>query len=315
MKIKSVDMISKYISKSLLIVLLLVSAISYSQQDPQYTQYMYNTLSVNPGYAGSLDHLVINALHRSQWTGLDGAPKTQTLSFNTPLKKNVGIGMSIINDNLGPSNETYADANFSYTVNTSDYNKLSFGFKAGARFFDVDWSKGRHEFSDPLLNENINKVFLTVGAGMYYYSDNWYVGLAVPNFIKNDYYNSSSTISPIDTERLHYYLIGGYVFNLNSNLKFKPAILTKAVSGAPWIADLSANFLINNRITLGAAYRLEDSFSGLAGFQINKNLNIGYAYDKTSSNLKNYNNGTHEFMIRYEFVRVNDVIDKSPRFF
>lgn len=315
MKNKIVDMIPKHIVNRLLIVMMLITSISYAQQDPQYTQYMYNTMSVNPGYAGSLDHLVISALHRSQWVGLEGAPKTQTLSFHTPLKKNVGVGLSIINDHLGPSNETYADANFSYTVNTSDYKKLSFGLKAGARFFDVDWSKGLHELPDPYLNENINKVFLTLGAGMYYYADKWYVGLSVPNFITSEYYDSSNTINPIDTERLHYFLIGGYVFDINDNLKFKPAVLAKAVSGAPWIADVSANFLINNRFTLGAAYRFDDAVSALVGFQINKNLSVGYAYDSNTSSLKHYSNGSHEIMLKYEFIRVSNVVNLSPRFF
>ena len=305
-------MILKHIIQKGLIVILLISTVSYSQQDPQYTQYMYNTMSVNPGYAGSLDHLVVNVLHRSQWIGLDGAPKTQTLGAHAPLKKNVGLGLSIINDNLGPANETFLDANFSYTVNTSDINKLAFGLKAGARFFDVDFSKGLYQFPEPMLDQNINEVFLTIGVGFYYYSDKWYMGLSVPNFMANQYFDNINI--SIDKERLHYYLIGGYVFDLNDKVKFKPAVLAKAVSGSPWITDFSANFLFNEKFTLGAAYRLKDSFSALAGFQLNENLNIGYAFDNTTSNLRHYNNGTHEFMLKYEFIKKASII-KSPRFF
>ena len=312
MKLKFVDMKIKHIIQKGLIAILLVSAVSYSQQDPQYTQYMYNTMTVNPGYAGSMDHLVVNALHRSQWVGLDGAPKTQTLGLHAPFKKNVGLGLSIINDNLGPANETFVDANFSYTLQTSDNNKLAFGLKAGARFFDVDFSKGLYQVPEPMLDQNINEVFLTIGAGFFYYSDKWYVGLSVPNFMTNSYFDNINV--SIDKERLHYYLIGGYVFDLNDKIKFKPAVLTKAVSGAPWIADLSANFLFNEKFTLGAAYRWDDSVSALAGFQINQNLNIGYAFDNTTSNLRHYNNGTHEFMLRYEFIKKASII-KSPRFF
>lgn len=312
MNLISVVMISKHIIKKLLIVILFVSTVNYAQQDPQYTQYMYNTMSVNPGYAGSMDHMVINALHRSQWVGLEGAPKTQTLGLHAPLKKNVGLGLSIINDNLGPSNETFVDANFSYTVKTADNNKLAFGLKAGARFFDVDFSKGIYQVNEPIFDENINEVFLTIGAGAFYYSEKWYVGLSVPNFITNEYFDNVSV--SIDKERLHYFLIGGYVFDLNEKVKFKPAVLAKAVSGAPWIADMSANFLFNEKFTLGAAYRFGDAFSVLTGFQINKNLNIGYAYDMTTTDLKNYSNGSHEFMLRYEFIKKTNVI-KSPRFF
>jgi type IX secretion system PorP/SprF family membrane protein len=312
MKFKSKVMILKHKINQLLIVLFLISTVVYSQQDPQYTQYMYNTMSINPGYAGSLDHMVINALHRSQWVGLEGAPKTQTLGVHTPLKNNVGIGLSIINDNLGPSNETFLDANVSYTVKTNNDHNLAFGLKTGMRFFDVDFAKGIYQVNDPVFDENINEVFLTIGAGVFYYAEKWYVGLSIPNFITNEYYDNSSV--SIDKERLHYYLIGGYVFNLSDKVKFKPAILAKAVSGAPWITDLSANFLFNEKFTLGTAYRFGDSFSVLTGFQVNKNLNLGYAYDMTTSDLKNYNNGTHEFMLRYEFNKITNVI-KSPRFF
>ncbi|MDP2089013.1 MAG: type IX secretion system membrane protein PorP/SprF [Flavobacteriaceae bacterium] len=307
-------MIFKHIIQKGLIAILLISAVGYSQQDPQYTQYMYNTMSVNPGYAGSLDHLVVNALHRSQWIGLDGAPKTQTLGVHAPLKNNVGLGLSIINDNLGPANETFVDANFSYTIQTSDKNKLAFGLKAGARFFDVDFSKGLSQDPDPLLAQNLNEVFLTIGGGFFYYSEKWYVGLSVPNFMTNEYYDNNATFKPIDKERLHYYLIGGYVFDLNDKVKFKPAVLAKAVSGAPWIADFSANFLFNEKFTAGVAYRWDDSVSALAGFQITENLNIGYAYDHTTTNLRHYSNGTHEFMLRYEFIKKTTII-KSPRFF
>ncbi|MDO6600683.1 type IX secretion system membrane protein PorP/SprF [Tenacibaculum sp. 1_MG-2023] len=296
-----------------ILILLLISVEGFSQQDPQFTQYMYNTMSVNPAYAGSSGHTTITALGRTQWVGFDGAPDTQTLSYDTPLGySGVGLGINLVNDKLGPSHETYLDANISYTIRTGNEGNLALGLKIGGRLLNVDWSRGTFQSPEPRFNTNINNKFLpTLGAGAYYHKPKWYVGLAVPNFIRTDHYDDN--IESVAVERLHFFLITGYVFDLNESIKFKPAALLKGVQGAPLSLDISANFLFNEKFRAGLAWRWGDSISALLGFQVSDGLNIGYAYDLTTSNYSNYNSGTHEVMLRYEIFREGPV--KSPRFF
>ena len=303
------ELIKKYI----IVFLLVLSTYSaWSQQDPQFTQYMYNTISVNPGYAGSREMFSITGLYRNQWVGIDGAPETFTLGIDTPLGKNVGGGLSIIQDQLGPSQETYVDGNFSYTVHTDVDHKLSFGLKAGIRFLNVDFTKGNIEDPTDSNLQNINsEVLPTLGAGIYYHTNKWYVGFSVPNFLTSNHYDEVQ--GSIAAERLHYFLIAGYVFDLNKSLKFKPAVLAKAVSGAPLSVDLSANFLIQEKLTLGLGYRWDDSVSGLLGFQFTPGVFAGYAYDYTTSDLNSYNSGTHELMVRFDIFNNRRI--KSPRFF
>jgi len=286
-----------------------------AQQNPEYTQYMYNTMTINPGYAGSVGTLEATLLHRSQWVGIDGAPTTQSLTIHSPLaNERVGLGLSVVNDKLGPSSESNIDGNFSYILNLAREKKLAFGLKAGIRKLDVDWTKGRfNDPSDALLNSNIsNEIKPSVGAGLYYYTNKWYLGLSVPNFIKGNYYDDVQ--ESIDIDRLHYYLITGYVFDLSEGLKFKPAFLGKLVSGAPLYYNLSLNFLIQEKLTLGASYQFDDSASALAGFQISNSFYIGYAYDYTVTKLNKYNDGSHEIIVRFQLQKKSSQI-KSPRFY
>ena len=158
----------------------------YAQQDAQYTQYMFNTLAVNPAYAGSRGVYSINALHRSQWVGMDGAPTTQTVNFNTPVSERVGVGLSIVNDEIGngTNQDTYFDGVFSYTIPTSDEGKLSFGLKAGGHFLSVDFNNLRNYQAQGsvLAPPNIDRKFSpNFGAGVYYHTDSFYAGLSDPN--------------------------------------------------------------------------------------------------------------------------------------
>lgn len=284
-----------------------------AQQDPQYTDYMFNTLTVNSAYAGSRGHFTATALHRSQWVGLDGAPTTQSFSIDSPIGKNVGLGISVVNDRLGPSDEFYLDANFSYTIRLNNNRRLSFGVKGGGRLLNIDWSRGQAQQSEALFQQNINNKFLpTIGAGVYLHGEKSYIGLSVPNFLTNEHYDEVA--NSVAAERVHFFLIGGKVFDLSSRVKLKPAFLAKFVSGAPIIVDLSANFMFHDKLRLGVAYRWDDSFSGLAGFQITPKLMIGYAYDHTTTRLRNFNSGTHEIMLRFE-LRTKEKQLKSPRFF
>ncbi|SEC17350.1 type IX secretion system membrane protein, PorP/SprF family [Tenacibaculum sp. MAR_2009_124] len=298
-----------------LLSLLMISVTLYAQQDPHYTQYMFNTMSVNPAYVGSKGHGVINLLGRAQWVGVDGAPQTQSLSYDTPIGySGVGLGINLVNDVIGPSRETSIDANVSYTVRTTDEANLAFGMKLGGRLFNIDWTKGIYRDKDDLqLAAPINRFLPTIGAGVYYYTNNWYVGLAVPNILRTEHYDDVSGGGSVAVERMHYFFIAGYVFNLSDSVKFKPALLTKAVSGAPLSLDVSANFLFNEKFRLGVAWRWDDSISGMLGFQVSRSLQIGYAYDLTTSNYSNYNSGTHEILLRYELFKPQTV--KSPRFF
>ena len=302
--------------KKLFLIMLLVF-ISFSveaQQDAQYTQYMYNTVSVNPAYAGSRGAMSIVALHRSQWVGLEGAPRTQTLSLHTPFTDSrLGLGVSIVNDALGPATEQYFNVDLSYTLPVSDKGKLAFGFKATANLLNVDFTKLTIDVpSDVLAQQVENRFSPNFGAGLYYYVPKFYIGLSVPNILKTEHYDDIST--SLAEERMNFYFISGYVFDLSSTVKLKPTILGKYVSGAPLQADLSLNALINNKFTLGAAYRWSAAMSGLAGFQINEKLMIGYAYDWDTTELSNYNSGSHEIFIRFELFNTKKNM-VSPRFF
>lgn len=300
----------------IVVTILLINKIE-AQQDPHYTQYMYNTMSVNPAYVGSKGHGVLTALGRTQWVGFEGAPDTQTLSYDTPLgDRGLGIGVNLVNDKIGPSHETYLDANLSYTILTGEEGNLAFGLKLGGRLLNVDWSLGnQQDQSDPSFDGQgiINKFLPTIGAGLYYHEPDWYIGLAVPNFLRQEHYDENRAIGEIATERLHFFLITGYVFDLSRDIKFKPAALLKAVSGAPLSLDLSANVLFSERFRIGCAWRWGDSIAGLLGFQISEALHLGYAYDLTTSNYNVANTGTHEVLIRYEIFKSPRM--RSPRFF
>ncbi|WP_194550823.1 PorP/SprF family type IX secretion system membrane protein [Zobellia nedashkovskayae] len=309
--------------KNLFALFLFVFAGSTSllaQQDAQYTQYMYNTISVNPAYAGSRGVFSIAALHRSQWVGLDGAPSTQTLNFHTPVSKRIGLGLSVVNDEIGngTNQDTYVDAAFSYTVKTSDEGKLSFGLKAGGHLLNVDFSKLRNYGAESNLPNIDNKFSPNIGAGVYYHTDHFYAGLSVPNFLQTEHFDDSNTnaSSFLAEERMNFYFITGYVFDVNDRLKFKPAGLVKVVKGAPLQIDLSANFLLNDKFSLGAAYRWDAAVSALFGFQITDQFMVGLAYDRETTDLgaTRFNDGSFEIFLRYEFLnRYKRVI--TPRFF
>ncbi|WKL50503.1 type IX secretion system membrane protein PorP/SprF [Flavobacterium pectinovorum] len=301
--------------KKLVLVVLLYSVGGFAQQDAQFTQYMYNTISVNPAYAGSRGVLSVFGLYRTQWIGLDGAPETSSFSVNTPLSKSVGLGVSLVNDKIGPTNENNLSADFSYSIPTSATAKLSFGIKGSANLFNLDPNKLTPEDQGDDQFQNLdNKFSPNVGAGIYWHTDKAYVGLSVPNFIETNRYNDNETA--IYKDQINYYLIAGYVFDLDryERIKFKPAILTKMVEGSPLQVDASANFMFNEKFVIGLAYRWSASVSALAGFQITDRLYLGYAYDRETTKLVNYNSGSHEIFLRFEFLNKYSKIT-SPRFF
>jgi type IX secretion system PorP/SprF family membrane protein len=294
-------------------VLVLTSMFNYAQQDAQFTQYMYNTININPAYAGSRGALSIFALHRTQWVGLDGAPVTNTFSMNTPLNEsNLGLGISIVNDKIGPTQENTISADISYSIPTSESFKLSFGMKATANLFSLDVNKLNPVDNDPSLHDFNNKFTPNIGAGIYLHSDKAYVGFSIPNFIETNRYNDNEVA--IFKEKINYYLIGGYVFTISNDIQFKPAGLLKIVQGAPIQADISGNFMFMEKLTVGVAYRWNAAISGMVGFQISEGLHIGYGYDLETTHLDKYNSGSHEVFLRYDLFK-NNTRMTTPRFF
>lgn len=287
-----------------------------AQQDAQFTQYMYNTISINPAYAGSRGALSVFGLYRTQWVGLDGAPETSSFSVNSPISNsNLGIGVSLVNDKIGPTNENNFSTDLSYSIQTSANFKLSFGIKGTVNLFNLDINKlNIEDQGDPQFQDLRNKISPNVGAGVYWHSDKAYVGLSVPNFIETNRYDDNDVA--IYKDRINYYLMGGYVFDLDKYqyIKFKPAVLVKMVEGTPLQVDLSANFMFNDKFVVGAAYRWSAAVSAMAGFQVSDGLYIGYAYDHETTKLQNYNSGSHEIFLRYEFFKNYGKIT-TPRFF
>ncbi|TRX37604.1 PorP/SprF family type IX secretion system membrane protein [Flavobacterium restrictum] len=298
----------------LIVTIMLTSFICTAQQDAQYTQYMYNTINVNPAYAGSRGVTSIFILHRTQWVGLDGAPVTNAASINMPINNsNLGLGISFVNDRIGPTVENAATVDLSYTIPTSERFKLSFGIKTTANLFNLDVNKLYPEHQGDVQFQNLNNNFTpNIGAGLYFHSEQTYLGVSIPNFFETKRYDDNSVA--VNKERMNLYLIAGHVFDLSSNVKFKPSMLTKIVQGAPLQVDLSGNFMINEKFVAGIAYRWSASVSAMVGFQATDNWFIGYGYDLETTKLANYNSGSHEFFLRYElFNKFNKII--SPRFF
>jgi type IX secretion system PorP/SprF family membrane protein len=266
--------------------------------------------------------LSFGLLLRTQWVGLEGSPKTATFTASTPIGAlaNMGLGLAIVSEEIGPGKETNINADYSYSISTSDTSELSFGLKAGMSILDIDFTKlNIADPMDPRFQNNIdNKVQPQIGAGVYYNTNKFYVGLSVPNFLTTEYYDSSSLTdmnsNEVATKRLHYFLIAGYVFDISDNLKFKPATMIKAVSGSPGQLDLSANFLINNKFTLGAAYRLNAAVSALLGFQASDQIFIGFAYDYQNTDIEAFNDGSYELMLRFEIFKKPERV-LTPRFF
>jgi type IX secretion system PorP/SprF family membrane protein len=301
-------------TKILYFVILISSYVSYSQQDAQYTQYMYNTINVNPAYAGSRGVLSVFGLYRTQWVGLDGAPKTAAFSVNSPIENsNLGVGLSFVNDQIGPTSENVISLDVSYSIPTSETYKLSFGVKGTANLFNLDRAMLNPETDGDLLLQDLKNDFSpNVGAGVYFHSDKFYLGASVPSILETKRYADNERA--IYKERMNMYFIGGYVFDLSPTLKFKPAFLTKMVQGAPLQLDVSGNFMFNDKFVLGAAWRWDAAMSAMAGFQINNGLYLGYGYDLETTKLKKYNSGSHEVFLRYElFSKPEKIV--SPRFF
>ncbi len=300
-----------------LLFLVLASAKwGYAQQDPMFSQYMFNTLSINPAYAGSADLLTVNAIYRHQWVKFDGAPVTQTITAHMPLKKeSLSFGGSIINDSHGAVKQTGIYGDLSYRI-FMDKSRLAFGLKGGLNLFSANLQDlNPVEDDDPTFQANVkNKALPNFGAGILWYSQKYYLGLSTPKLLTNKLINGDLPDLSQNKERRHFFLIGGLVIDVNNYLKFKPTFLVKAVSGAPISFDVTANFLLYEKFWVGAMYRFQDAAGLLLQYEVNNKIKVGYAYDYTLSDIGQYSNGSHEIMLGVDFGRKVGG-DISPRYF
>ncbi|GGG49902.1 PorP/SprF family type IX secretion system membrane protein [Bizionia arctica] len=298
-------------------IALLSCTVGIAQQLPQFTQYMYNTISINPAYAGSRETLSVVALHRSQWVGFDGGPITQTLSISSPLRnEKMGVGLSVINDKLGDERFTYVYGDFSYTIQTGANTKLAFGVNAGFTSYSLDRTAVDPGSQDPNIYGIEDRWSPNIGAGVYWHSQMWYLGLSAPRILNTDYTKGANNQDIAALERVSYYFTGGYVFTLSENTKLKPAFLVKATNGAPLSLDLTANFLFFEKFWLGGGYRVNENTSAigvLTDFQVSKQFRIGYTYEYPLSEINAYTGGTHEILLMFELFKPKRI--KSPRYF
>lgn len=298
--------------KIIIILILLLSIQSYGQQDPQYTQYMYNMNVINPAYAGSRENLSFGLLYRNQWTEIDGAPETGTFFVHSPVGNNLGLGLSVIADQLGPVKETNAYVDFSYTLNLGGEHRLALGIKAGATFHDIGLANiALINPNDPFF-QNINETTPNIGAGAFYYTDKYYLSVSVPNMLSSVHLSQNG--NNIGSETQHYFVSGGYVFDVSPNTELKPSFLVKSAFDAPTSFDLNLNARIYKKFEIGASYRLDDSFSGLVNFAITPSLRIGYAYDAVSSDINEFAPASHEVMLLFD-LNFSKRASRSPRYF
>ena len=287
-----------------------------AQQDPHYTQYMYNMSVMNPAYAGSKESMSGGFLYRKQWVEIEGAPTTGTFFIHSPVGRNVGLGLSVISDKIGPVEENNFYADFSYTLNLGGQHRLAFGLKGGLTMHKIDFnfiSTTLPDVGDGVFGSgNPNNTFLNIGSGVFYYTDKYYVAFSVPNMLKSKYLDFDGR--QYGTDVIHYFLTGGYVFDINPNLKFKPFAMIKSSVNAPTSLDVSTNFMIYDKLELGATYRLEDSFGAMVNFAITPSLRIGYAYDHIVSDINVVTPASHEVILLFD-LNFPKKVSRSPRYF
>jgi type IX secretion system PorP/SprF family membrane protein len=300
-----------------LVVLISLAQASFGQQDPDYTQYMFNQQSMNPAYVGTWESMGFMALNRKQWVGFDGSPSTQTFAFQTPLQReNIGLGLSVVNDKIGLEKKFGISADYSYRIKFNNDIYLRLGMKAGFTNYSHDLTRYRLDSQnqpDQMFMGEIDQKFMpNIGIGAFLHSKKFYVGLSIPRLIQNEFKNNENFSTY--AEMRHFFLSGGYVFDLGENIKFKPTFLAKAALGSPLQIDLSANFLVKEKFWLGAMFRSGDAYGFIAQWVFDKKLRIGYAIDFTTTNMRNYHDGVHEIMISYELTFLKTRIP-SPRYF
>ena len=287
-----------------------------AQQDPHYTQYMYNMNVINPAYAGSKENLSFGLLYRKQWIEIEDAPTTFSFSGSAPVGKNVGLGLSVISDKIGPVEENNVYGDFSYTLNLGGERRLALGLKAGVTFQKIGLRSiiqpTLPDLDDDAFAEDTDNSKLNIGTGLFYYTNKYYVAFSIPNMLNSAHLDYNGV--KYGTEIQHYFLTGGYVFDLNPNLKFKPFAMVKSALNAPTSLDVSANFLYVEKFEMGATYRLQDSFGVMVNYAVSPSLRIGYAYDHIVSDLKVTTTSSHEIILLFD-LNFPKKVSQSPRFF
>lgn len=290
-----------------------------AQFEPQFTQYMFNEMFINPAYAGSREQISATMVYRNQWVGLEGAPKTQTASIHGPLmNKKLGLGITFMNESIGVTKQFSMYGNYAYRIQVGSNGAFAMGIQAG-------FIRHQEDLSEVITNEENDSQFLfntprvvlpNAGYGMYYNTDRFYVGLSIPRMFKNRVAGDGSddVVNSFEFKYWHYYLTSGYVFPVSENIKMKPSLMIKAVQGAPVNADVTVQALFMDVFWLGVSYRTGDSFSALGVFQITPKLRLGYSYDYTTTELSNYSNGTHEINLGYDFSFSKKKV-VTPRYF
>lgn len=307
----------KVIKRQLLLLIgSLTLGTAYAQQDPHYTQYMFNQSIFNPAYAGMKESLSLGVLHREQWTGLEGAPSTTTAFAHSRVGQKLGVGLSFVSDKIGPTEENNVFADISYTVKLAPGHKLAFGIKGGISMQNTGYFDEIYynvpDMGDPAFAENTSNTMFNFGAGAFYYTDNYYIGLSVPNFLKNTYVDTSE--ANFGSDAMHMFLTGGYVFELNYNWKLKPSTMIKYAQGAPLSFDINVNANFKDKLEFGAMYRIDDSYGVMLNYALMPNLRIGYAYDQVTSSLNTKGKGSHEVFVLFD-IFFKKKVSSSPRYF
>lgn len=309
----------KKLLKYWLIGTILLSALpfkSYCQQDPVYTEYLNNLLTIQPAYAGSSGYLNVTGISRAQWIGFAGAPNTNTLTIQGPLRRyNVGLGISIINDKWGPIRQNGLYVDYAYRVKLTFDQYLSFGIKGGFNMYQAFLTDlALNNPNDPVFATDVNLKFLpNFGVGFMWHSDRFFLGASVPKILRNSIQSQSN--ENVFREVLHFYGMGGYVFFLNDVFKLKPTLLYRWAERTPSYIDFSGTMIIYDRVWIGATYRLKNSYGMTFQFNVNNQLKFGYSYDLTTFHPTQVNSGTHEFMISYDFVTGRRSRQITPRYF
>lgn len=308
--------------KKIAIILMLIFGYCWdaqAQQDPMYTQYMFNQLVLNPAYAGSKDRLSAMLLYRTQWVGFEGAPKTTTFSAHTPfLHQHMALGLTFVNDEIGIASNQYLTGSYAYRLKLSQNARLSFGLSVEGKNQQLSWSATNPLFNqiDPNLPAgDQSKMLFNFGSGVYLDHDKYYVGFSIPRIVENklDYTNGLGTAESSAQQQRHMYLMGGFIMDVNKDVKFKPAMLVKYTDNAPLIVDVNLSALFAERLWLGMTFRTGDSFDIIAQFVLDK-MRIGYAYDYSITRLNQFNNGSHEIMISIEIDKQSKGVH-HPRYF
>jgi type IX secretion system PorP/SprF family membrane protein len=285
-----------------------------AQQEAMYTHYAFNTLSINPAYAGSREALTITALHRSQWVGFKGAPTSQTVNVHAPVSEDMGVGLSVMRDKLGPVNTTSVFADYAYKVPLLT-GKLSMGIKAGFDMLNLDLTNLTAIDAGDVAAQNYSKTNINFGLGAHYTTDKYFVGLSTPRLLPVRYYPDNVQGFKAN-QKIHAYLMGGYVFDINPKLQIKPIALIKTTGAAPTQAELTGIATLDKRLEIGAMFRTGDAIGVLAGFNFDNSLRLGYSFDWSYGlNTGRYNAGSHELVLRYDFVQAINKKIVSPRNF